>query len=228
MKSIFFLMLVFIYANAVKPIALQFSGVNVTHTFIDGTKKQYKIERIVNEKCLNIPMDSEIFDEQNIIENIPNECKRTFITTKGVIQAFQINEKIKTVGEIEVLDFIYNKSSKEPSKYALVDTRKPSWFEKETIPSSINVPFEDFKYDIDFINEYQNAYKNLGIKILDKNKFDFKNAKTVIFFCNGDWCPLSSKSINYLLKIGYPASKMMWYRGGISSWSLLSLTTTIK
>lgn len=226
MKNILILLFLFIYANAVKPIALQYSGVKVTHTFLNGEKKNYKIEREVHKNCLEIPLTSETFEDKNIKENIAEKCKKTFITTKGVIQPFIINEQIKTIGEIEVLDFIFNKSSKNPNKYALVDTRKSSWFENETIPSAVNVPFEDYKYDEDFLKEYTNAYENLGIKIIGKNKFDLTNAKTVIFFCNGAWCPLSSKSIKYLLSIGYPANKMSWYRGGISSWSLLSLTTT--
>jgi rhodanese-related sulfurtransferase len=228
MKALLIVIFFFVYSNAVKPIALQFSGIKVSHTFLDGSKKEYKIERQVDKNCLKIALDSDTFKDENINKNIPNECKKTFITTPGVIQPFVINEKIKTIGEIEVLDFIYNKSSKEPNKYALVDTRKNSWFELETIPSAINVPFEDYEYDEYFVKEYENAYKNLGIKIIEKDKFDLTNAKEVIFFCNGAWCPISSKSIEYLLSIGYPADKMSWYRGGINSWNLLSLTTTKK
>jgi rhodanese-related sulfurtransferase len=226
MKTILILISILVYANAVNPIALQFSGINVKHTFLDGSIKKYKIERVVNEKCLKVGLDSDTFTDENIKKNIPNECKETFITTKGVIQPFYINEHIKTYGENEVLDFIYNKSSKHPEKYALIDSRKATWFTQETIPSALNVPFEDLKFDEDFEDDYKIAYKNLGVKIIGKDKYDFTNAKTAVFFCNGAWCPISTKSIKYLLSIGYPENKMIWYRGGISSWKLLSLRTT--
>ena len=78
----------------------------------------------------------------------------------------------------------------------------------------------------DFKEDFNDAYKNLGIKVLDKKSFDFTNAKTAVFFCNGPWCPVSSKSIKYLSSIGYPESKMIWYRGGMASWESLSLSVT--
>lgn len=219
-----------IYANAINPISLQYVGIDVIHTYLNGKKEIYKIERNINKNCLDIPMNSETFTDENINKNIPNECKKTFITVKGVIQSLYINDEIKTFSEIEVLDFIYNKSSKQVDSYALVDTRKPSWFNQETIPGAINVPFEDLIYDEDFKEEFHKAYSNLGIKIVDleKNKFDFSNAKTVVFFCNGPWCPISTKTINYFLALGYPANKMMWYRGGMADWSAMALTVTKK
>ena len=230
MKRLLSIILLSIYANAANPISLQYMDIDVEHTYLNGKKEIYKIQRNVDKNCIDISMSPESFSDENIEKNISKECKRTFITTKGVIQPLYINDKIKTLGEIEVLDFIYNKSSKEANKYALVDTRKSAWFKDETIPSALNVPFEDLAYDEDFKDEFNKAYSNLGIKIVDieKNKFDFSNAKTVVFFCNGPWCPISSKSIDYLLKLGYPENKMMWYRGGMLDWSAMSLSTTKK
>lgn len=230
MKKLLLIILISIYANAVNPISLQYMEIDVIHTYLNGKKENYKIQRNVDKNCMDIAMSPESFSDDNIEKNISKECKKTFITTKGVIQPLYINDKIKTLGEIEVLDFIYNKSSKEPEKYALIDTRKSSWFADETIPSALNVPYEDLVYDEDFKDEFNKAYSNLGIKIVDieKNKFDFTNAKTVVFFCNGPWCPISGKTINYLLELGYPESKIMWYRGGILDWSAMSLSTTKK
>lgn len=226
MKTLILIITIFIYSHAVKPYALQFTGVKVEHTYSTEEKENYLIERIINAKCMNIAVSSDNFQDENIAKNIPNECKKTVIKAKGVIQGLYINENIKTFSEIELLNFIYTKIIKDPSKYILVDSRKKSWFDFRTIPSSVNIPYEDLKYDEDFEEDFNKAYKNLGIKILSENKFDFKNAKTAIFFCNGPWCPISSKSIKYLSSIGYPESKMIWYRGGMASWESLSLTVT--
>ena len=85
---------------------------------------------------------------------------------------------------------------------------------------------ENLRYDEDFEEEFQTAYKNLGVKVTAGNKLDFSEAKTAVFFCNGPWCPLSSRSIKYLNSIGYPANKLIWYRGGISAWEAVNLNLT--
>ncbi len=228
MKIFLILTAILVYAKAINPISLPLIGFEVNHTYLNGKKDTYKIERVINKNCLNIAISPEEFSDENIEKKIPKECKKTLITVTGIIQPLVINQEIKTLAEIEVLDFIYNKSSKKPELYALVDTRKASWFNQQTIPSAINVPFEDIKYDEDFKEEFLKAYSNLGIKVVDieKNIYDFSNAKTVVFFCNAPWCPISSKTIEYFLKLGYPSSKMFWYRGGMADWSSMSLSVT--
>lgn len=226
MKILILIFSLFIYLQAVKPYALQFTGVKVEHQYSNGKKENYLIERVINSKCMDISVAVESFTDENISNNIPKECKKTVIKSKGIIQALYINDKIKTYSEIELMNFIYTKSSKDPSKYIVVDSRKKSWFDFRTIPSSVNIPFEDLIYDEDFEEDFNNAYKNLGIKVINKNQFDFSNVKTAVFFCNGPWCPVSSKSIKYLSSIGYPESKLIWYRGGMSSWESLSLSVT--
>ncbi len=227
-----FISLIFLFSYSllaqVNPMAFQYSGVKVNHIFLDGSKENYTIERKISKECMKIQVGPDSFDDTNIKNNISNKCKKEFITTTGVIQPFVFDEEIKTIGENEVLEFIYTKTLKEPNKYALIDSRKAIWFEQETIPSALSVPYEDLKYDEDFVEDLKKAYKNLGVKVLDNDKFDFSNAKTVVFFCNGAWCPISSKSMTYLIKLGYPKEKMMWYRGGMTSWKVLSLTTTKK
>ena len=59
----------------------------------------------------------------------------------------------------------------------------------------------------------------------DKGLWNFDSAKTLVMFCNGPWCGQSSTTIEDLLKIGYPAHKILWYRGGIQDWESLGLTT---
>jgi len=226
MKILLLIFSLIAYANAVKPTALQYSGVKVVHTYSNGEKENIKIRRNIDASCLEFGLTAENFDKENIEKNVPEVCKKTFITTRGSILPLYINDKIKTFSEIEVLNFIFTKALKEPNNYALIDSRKLSWFDKGTIPSSFNVPFENLRYDEDFEEEFQTAYKNLGVKVTAGNKLDFSEAKTAVFFCNGPWCPLSSRSIKYLNSIGYPANKLIWYRGGISAWEAVNLNLT--
>ncbi len=226
MKVLILIFSLLVYSHAVKPYALQFTGVKVEHTYSNEKKENYLVERKIDAKCMNISVSAESFEDKNITNNISHKCKKTVIKTTGIIQPLYINENIKTYSEIEVMNFLYSKTSKNSAEYILVDSRVKSWFDFRTIPSSVNIPFEDLKYDEDFEEDFNKAYKNLGIKVLNKNKYDFTNAKTAVFFCNGPWCPISSKSIKYLSSIGYPENKMIWYRGGMSSWESLSLSVT--
>lgn len=227
MKILFFLIFVYFNLYAINPIMLPISGVKVIHTYSNNQKEQITIQREVSPACLDIAINVENFQSDNLAaKSIDQKCTKTLISTKGVIQPFTLKADITTVGELEVLDFIATMSSKNSNKYILVDSRTSDWFDVGTIPSAVNIPYDELAYDEDFIEEYTNAYKNLGVEILGKNKYSFKNAKTAIFFCNGSWCAQSPRAIKHLVKIGYPKNKIMWYRGGIASWAVVSLTLT--
>ena len=227
MRIIFSLCASIFYLYAINPIMLPIKGVSVQHTYSNAKKEKILIEREVNPVCLNVPINVDTFQSDNLASiNVNEKCKKTFITTKGVIQPLTLKAGITTVAELEVLDFIENMSSKNPNKYILVDSRTSDWFDAGTIPSAINIPYDELSYDEDFEIEYERAYKNLGVKILGKNKFDFTNAKTALFFCNGSWCAQSPRAIKILIKFGYPKEKILWYRGGIASWAGVSLTLT--
>jgi rhodanese-related sulfurtransferase len=55
--------------------------------------------------------------------------------------------------------------------------------------------------------------------------WNFENAETLVFYCNGPWCGQSPTNIRQLLALGYPAHKLKWYRGGMQEWKSLGLTT---
>ena len=227
MKNIIMTLFITLNLFAVDLVKLPLLGVDVSHTYLDGKIENITIQREVHEVCMSIPVNVDNFQSANLAsKDVDSKCKKTFVTTKGLIQPFQFHKEIKTIAELEVLDFILNKSSKNPAKYILVDSRKSDWFNAGTIPSAINIPYDELEYDEDFEMEFERAYKNLGVKILGKNKYDFKNAKELVLFCNGAWCPQSTFAIENLIKIGYPEEKISWYRGGMYSWTMLNLTTS--
>lgn len=198
---------------------LQLSGVK---TKIDN--KIVVIEREIPSKCVEFGMVPELFWSKDFAsKKVPKECKKSFITTKGVVLPIKYNDNIKTIAELEVLDFIKNKLLKNPKKYALVDVRRESWFKLGTIPTAINIPFDELEKDELFMDLFKNSMKKLNVK-KTKNSYDFTNAKKIIVFCNGAWCKQSFKAIDNLIKIGYPENKILWYRGGIHSWNSMSFT----
>ena len=139
------------------------------------------------------------------------------------IQPIQLHPDIKTMGEVELLIFLDTEVKK--NKGLLVDARMPAWYEKGTIPGSVNIPFTILSDGLKS-QHAQKIVKLLGAKKI-KDKWDFSNVKKLLLFCNGPWCSQSHFAINGLLESGYPSDQLYWYRGGMQSWQLLGLTTVI-
>jgi len=130
---------------------------------------------------------------------------------------------IKTIGELELIDFIKNKVYKK--KGILVDARLKGAYRLETIPGAINIPFTVVQVDSKKVTD--SLFKALGAKPKGDGTYDFSNAKELAVFCSGLWCVSSVKLINGLVSKGYPKDKIYWYRDGLQAWKLLGLTTVV-
>ncbi len=127
---------------------------------------------------------------------------------------------VKTVGELELIEFLKNKVEK--GKGVLVDARIPAWYRKGTIPGAVNIPFTLLAPD----NPYRDKILLvLGAKKLEDGTWDFGGARELLLFCNGPWCGQSPRAIRNLIAAGYPPEKLYYYRGGMQNWQLLGLTT---
>lgn len=140
------------------------------------------------------------------------------------IQPISLAPGVETIAETEMLDYLQRKENGDNS-ILVIDSRTPDWIERGTIPGSINIPWTQLNasrsdpFTIEDIMENQ-----LGAK-KQEGLWDFSNAKTLVMFCNGMWCGQSPNNIKSLLKFGYPAHKIKWYRGGMQNWEILGLTT---
>jgi rhodanese-related sulfurtransferase len=140
------------------------------------------------------------------------------------IQPSELAPGVKTIGELEVLQFL-KKINDGDASIMVVDSRTQDWVEKGTIPGSVNIPWD--KLDIgksDAMAVQDILGRQLSVQRQD-GLCNFEGAKTLVMFCNGSWCGQSPTSIKRLLKIGYPAHKIFWYRGGMQDWENLGLTT---
>lgn len=135
------------------------------------------------------------------------------------IHSMQAAPNVETIGELELIDFLNNQV--ESGKGLLIDARMPKFFNSETIPGSINIPFILFTGDT-----ADKVIDLLGVK-KKEGATDFSNAKELCLFCNGPWCDQSPRAIKALIKAGYPASKLKYYRGGMQLWKNFSLTTVL-
>jgi len=139
------------------------------------------------------------------------------------IQPTVISKGIKNIEEIELLDFIQNRVS--TNKGIVVDTRLKSWFELETIPSAINIPYPVIQNASKA--KAEKIFKLLGMEVKKDGTWDFSKAKELAIFCNGIWCEQSKHFIEGILKYNYPKDKLFYYRSGFQGWKLLGLTTIV-
>jgi len=114
--------------------------------------------------------------------------------TWGSIQSIKAAQQVHTVGELEV----YNHHNKSLS---IIDARKPDTSGTVTIPGSKNIPYDELVERMDELDENNPS----------------------IFFCNGPQCPQSSTAIKNLVDAGYPADRILYYRGGMHDWITLGL-----
>lgn len=147
------------------------------------------------------------------------------------IQPMHVAPGIETVGELEVLGYL-KRASHGDRTVMVVDSRTPEWIQRGMIPGSVNVPWNKINVDVEGTFEVEAEAETLNeiltrqfnVRITNGQR-DFRNAKTLVMYCNGNWCPQSSVNLKTLARLGYPAYKLKWYRGGMQSWVSVGLTT---
>lgn len=142
------------------------------------------------------------------------------------IQPMHMPDGVETIGEVEMLGYL-KRAAEGDDSILIIDSRGPNWLQRGTIPGSVNIHYRRL--------HLRTAEESDIAKIL-KEQFDverteefwnYRDAKTLVLFCNGPWCGQSPTNIRALLRIGYPPSKLKWYRGGMQAWEILGLTTVV-
>ena len=141
------------------------------------------------------------------------------------IQPAVIAPGVDTIAELEVLDYL-SKMNAGDTSILVIDSRTPDWTRKGTIPGAVNIPWTALNpaMGADPISIGEILVDRFGVKEME-GLWDYSGAKTLVMFCNGMWCGQSPNNIKNLLKFGYPADKIKWYRGGMQDWEILGLST---
>lgn len=160
------------------------------------------------------------------------------------IQPMSAGPGVTTVGQLEIFNFMEQDLLDETG--IIIDARTSSWYAKGTIPGSVNIPFTVFSLDAndpelinamnllgatkrEDVSSFERTIEEMGFMggHLKNDVWDFNAAKKLILWCNGPWCGQSPLAIQSLLKIGYPAEKLFYYRGGMQVWQSLGLTVIV-
>ena len=162
-------------------------------------------------------------DNKNTIN--PDFAKTSRACPPFCIQPSVLAPGVETIAENEVLDYL-SKMAKGDESILVIDSRTPNWVKKGTIPGSINLPWTKLNpaKGADPISIAEIMEDHFGV-VESEGLFNYSKAKTLVMFCNGMWCGQSPNNILNLLKFGYPAHKIKWYRGGMQNWETLGLST---
>ncbi len=140
------------------------------------------------------------------------------------IQPMHLAPGVETIGELELIEYLVRMAKGE--NILVIDSRTADWANRGTIPGAVNIPWTR-------LSEARGA-NPLAISDLLVERFgaaeqeegwDFRHARTLVLFCNGMWCGQSPTNIRSLLKLGYPADKIKWYRDGLQGWKILGFNT---
>jgi rhodanese-related sulfurtransferase len=156
-------------------------------------------------------------------QNRGNEISDFYLkTTRGKIQKMHpfAPHFVETIGELEMIEYIKQRSSGS-NDILIIDTRTPNWpIISGGIPSAVNIPYTTFQDEDKALDLMDDLF---GVQTGDV--FDFTYASTLVMYCNGIWCGQTPAAVTALLKYGYPAAKIKYYRGGMNAWKSLGLTT---
>ena len=142
-------------------------------------------------------------------------------THRGKIQPMHpfAPHQVTTIGALEMINFMQQLESGDDG-LLIIDSRTHDWARRGTLAGSVNIAFTEFKDEERALEIMEERFDvlNTGLSL------DFSNAKTLVLFCNGIWCGQSPTTIRTLVRMGYPAAKLHYFRGGMQNWQSLGLT----
>ena len=140
---------------------------------------------------------------------------------------------VDTVSELDIINAVRDMAKGDKS-IMVIDARTPVWTTAKrggTIKGAVNIPFTKLNSkavakDPDAVIDILTG--KFGVVDNGTGVLNFSKAKTLYLFCNGLWCGQSPAAIRALLSIGYPESKLKYYRSGMNAWHSLGLSTVDK
>jgi len=210
-----------------KELSFELAGIPIKHIFSNGQSKTFVVKRDIAPECKKVPITNKMLWTGNYANpKVPQNCVSSYLHTSGKLLPITIHEDVQTVGELEVLAFM--KQMQKRDDMMLIDARKEEWYNYRTIPGSVNIPFNYIKNHKAHEFRYEEYLQKMGVEIDRHTRFDFRNAKKLLVFCNGPWCSQSIAFIDSLIEAGYDPEKIKWYRGGMQTWLQAGMTSTRK
>jgi hypothetical protein len=143
-------------------------------------------------------------------------------TWRGKIQTMRpfARHQETTIGALEIIGFMQRLEAGDDGSL-IIDSRTRDWARRGILAASINIAFPELKDEKRALEIIEEWFGVLNTSL----SLDFSNAKTLVLLCNRIWCDQLPTTISTTLRrIGYPAAKIQYFRGGMQNWQSLGLT----
>lgn len=144
-----------------------------------------------------------------------------FITTDtgcgaACIAPLQVAPGVETFADPQVLAFLTDQVARNAG--LMVDARTPQDRARGFIPGSVSLPHGT----VDPQGQYwADVVAALGAQPRSQGGFDWSRARTLLVYDTGPGSNDAGRLVDHLMAVGYPASKIKYYRGGMQVWSVL-------
>jgi len=202
-------------------VAVGFAGMGAqaSDKAVGITQSVIAVDVIHNGKKVRIERNP---DNYNLLD--PDYAMTSRPCPPFCIQPMVVAPGVETLGELEMLDYL--KRLGTDANLMVIDSRDGDWPQRSgVIPGAVVLPWQQ-------LHPQQTEPEKIAETLIFRfgavrvgPLWNFENAKTLVFYCNGPWCGQSPTIIKQLLSMGYPSHKIKWYRGGMQDWKALGLTT---
>mgnify|MGYP000029418842 CR=1 FL=1 len=157
----------------------------------------------------------------NGTQSLPDRYSKTTRTCpENCIEPGIAAPGVRTLTELEV--FAFMQQSVSAGVGLLVDTRLPEQFHNGSIPAAISVPAATLVSNNPYREDLLLALGATGTI----GQMNFSGAFDLLVFDDGPWSPTARQAVQLLLEAGYPAEKILYYRGGLQMWHIFGLTVS--
>lgn len=165
-------------------------------------------------------------EQDNINQIDPDYAMTSRACPPYCVQPMRLAPGVETIGELELLDYL-GRQARGDRGVLVIDSRDREWLQRSgIIPGAIHLPWTQLHQShTDPAKIAETVEMLFGAARTAGDLWNFENARTLVFYCNGVWCGQSPTNIKQLLSLGYPADRLKWYRGGMQSWKSLGFTT---
>ncbi|MFQ3667228.1 MAG: rhodanese-like domain-containing protein [Sphingomonadaceae bacterium] len=142
------------------------------------------------------------------------------------IQPMVLAPGVETLGELELLAYLRRAGAEDD--VLVIDSRDGDWPRRSgVIPGAVLLPWQELHPAHAGPERIAEILSFRFGAVHEGALWNFENAKTLVFYCNGPWCGQSPTNIKQLMALGYPPHKLKWYRGGMQDWKMLGLSTAV-
>jgi len=174
----------------------------VTSSSVYAESKEVKYLGLFDKKTKSYTVGSG--EDAIEIKRVMTSCGKN----PGYFQPFVPVKGVTPVTEADMLKALNDK------EVMVVDMRVQEQFLKETIPTAINIPYLEMELRLDEVG-----------CVKEGEDWNCKKAVKVYGFCNGPVCAQSPIAMKAMVRNGFPADKIFYFRGGMLTWAALGLTT---